>query len=89
MKGGESMVKKKPKLKVYEDDTGAVWVRSPELQKRFSLCRTTIYTLLSEMRKMPKYCQSFLDLSHTLRLVKLADFESFLRERSDKKAWLR
>ena len=85
MKGGESMVKKKPKLKVYEDDTGAVWVRSPELQKRFSLCRTT----LSEMRKMPKYCQSFLDLSHTLRLVKLADFESFLRERSDKKAWLR
>ncbi|WP_370850988.1 hypothetical protein [Megasphaera sp.] len=85
----KTKTKTRPKLKVYEDCTGVVWVRSPELQKRFSLCRTTVYTLLSEMRKMPKYCQSFLDLSHTLRLVKLADFERFLRERSEKKAWLR
>lgn len=79
----------KKKLKIYEDDTGAVWVRSPDLQKRFSLCRTTIYMLLTEMRKIPKYYHSFLDLSYTLRLVKLADFERFLQERSEKKMWLR
>lgn len=85
----KTTAKKRPKLKVYEDCTGVVWVRSPELQKRFSLCRTTVYTLLSEMRKMPKYCQSFLDLSYNLRLVKLADFEHFLQERSEKKMWLR
>ncbi len=83
------MSKKNPKLKIYEDDTGVVWVRNPELQRRFSLCRTTVYILLEEMRNMPKYCQSFLDLSYTLRLVKLVDFEKFLKERSEKKAWLR
>ncbi len=87
MKGGDSM--KNPKFRVYEDNAGAVWVRSPDLQKRFSLCRTTIYMLLTEMRKVPKYCHSFLDLSYNLRLVKLADFEHFLQERSEKKMWLR
>lgn len=76
-------------LKVYEDDVGAVWVRSPELQRRFSLSRTTIYTLLCEMRKIPKFCHSFIDLSQTLRLVKLADFETFIQERSRQKMYLR
>lgn len=80
---------KKIKLKVYEDDAGAVWVRSPELQKRFSICRTTVYNLLNEMRGKPEFSKSFLDLSSTLRLVKLADFEQFLRTRSERKAWLR
>lgn len=80
---------KNTSLKVYKDDVGAVWVRSPELQRRFSLSRTTIYTLLCEMRKIPKFCHSFLDLSHTLRLVKLADFETFIQERSRQKMYLR
>lgn len=83
------MARTKPKLKVYEDCTGAVWVRSPDLQKRFSICRTTVYNLLNEMRKKPEFSKSFLDLSSTLRLVKLADFEQFLRTRSERKAWLR
>lgn len=74
----------KSNVKIATDSTGAEWVQPAGLMKRFSLSRTTVYTLTQEMRKQAKYKRSFLDLSWTLKLVKLDDFCKFLFEKNGK-----
>lgn len=71
-----------PMMKMMIDESGAIWSQPAGLVKRYGIGRTTTYTLLEEMKVIPKYGKSFLDLSHTLKLVKLEDWEAFLQEKS-------
>lgn len=68
-------------MKPYRDGK-AVYKQAVALTKIYDISRSTVARLLDEMRKMPKYKQSFLVLSPTLRLVRLADFDRFLKEKS-------
>ena len=52
------------------DDCGGRWLRPKQLQAKFSITRTTVWKLLSEMRTIPKYKGDFIDYSKTLRLVR-------------------
>ena len=61
------------------DDCGGRWLRPVQLQKKFSLGRTTIYRLLEKMREKPKYKGDFLELSQTLKLVREQAFLEFLK----------
>lgn len=61
------------------DDGGGRWLRPVQLQKKFSLGRTTIYRLLEKMREKPKYKEDFLELSKTLKLVREQAFLEFLK----------
>lgn len=67
---------------VQVDELDAVWLRPCHLVKKYSISRGTIYRLLSEMRTVPKYKASFLDLSEKLHLVRDKDFLNFLQGRS-------
>lgn len=60
------------------------YIRPFQIVKRFSMGRTTVWKYLKEMRGLKQYQDSFLDLGIKLKLVKLADFEEFLRERDYK-----
>lgn len=64
------------------DDFGQQWMRPCHLVKKYGLSRNTIWKLLSEMRAMPKYKKSFLDLSEKLHLVRDKDFLEFLYSQS-------
>lgn len=66
------------------DDCNCEYVQAGSLVKRYGVSRVTIWRLLNEMRAIQKYRNSFLDLSFNLKLVKLKDFQQFLKERSDK-----
>jgi DNA-binding IclR family transcriptional regulator len=59
-------------------DDAAQWVRYGQLAKLFSINRSTVWRWLGKMRDTGRYDSSFLELSPTLKLVKLADFEAFL-----------
>lgn len=76
-------------FKAYVDKSGAEWVQMAGLQKKFSICRATVRKLLQEMRTLPKYSSSYLDLGYNLKLIKIKDFERFLHERSERKDYLR
>lgn len=80
---------RKVAFKVFVDTNGVKWARPIDLKGMFSIGRSTIYALLKEMGSIAKYRKSFLDLGHRLKLVKVADFENFLYERSRKKMYLR
>lgn len=72
-------------LKIGIDSHGVEWVQPSGIVKRYSLSRTTVYELLLEMRAHKAYKNSFRDLSHTLKLVKLSDWDRFLQEKSEKR----
>lgn len=76
-------------MRDHKDKHGALWVQPARLVKLFSIGRTTVWKLTKEMQSIPKYRDSFLDLGWQLKLVKLVDFEQFLKERSRNKAYLR
>lgn len=63
---------------VQVDDFGQQWMRPCHLIKKYGLSRPTIWRLLSEMKTVPKYKNSFLDLSEKLHLVRDKDFLEFL-----------
>jgi hypothetical protein len=67
---------------VQVDDFDQQWMRPCHLIKKYGLSRKTIWKLLSEMRTVPKYKNSFLDLSEKLHLVRDRDFLQFLQSRS-------
>ncbi|MDD6860884.1 MAG: hypothetical protein SO380_05145 [Megasphaera elsdenii] len=70
-------------LKVVRVDSfGREWLRPRQLEEKYGLGRVTIWRLLSEMRTVPKYKNSFLDLSEKLHLVRDRDFLQFLQARS-------
>ena len=69
------------------DDCGGRWLRPKQLQEKFSITRTTVWKLLSEMRGKSKYKGDFIDLSKTLRLVRERAFLEFLK--SQDKAYLK
>ncbi len=66
-----------------EDLQKAEYVQPKHIMKIYSLGRTTVWKLLTEMRATPKYKKSFRDLGYHLKLVKRADFERFLQDRSN------
>lgn len=76
-------------IRDHTDKEGALWGQPARLVQLFSIGRTTVWKLTKEMQAIPKYRDSFLDLGYQLKLVKLADFEQFLKERSRSKAYLR
>lgn len=63
---------------VQVDDFGQQWLRPCHLIKKYGLSRKTIWKLLSQMRTVPKYKLSFIDLSEKLHLVRDKDFLDFL-----------
>ncbi len=69
-------------LKEYTADDGKIFIKAGNLGKLFDMGRTTIWRNLNKMRTLPKYKDSFLDLSYGLRLVNVADFKQFLQEES-------
>lgn len=71
------------KRQIVIDELGIKYVQPAHLTEVFSLSRTTIYRLLNKMREKQKYKNSFLNLSWHLKLVKLSDFEQFLREENN------
>lgn len=68
------------KAQTYTNALGDLYVQPKHLTEKFSLGRTTVYRYLREMKKVPKYRKSFLDLSYHKKIVKLADFEKYLQE---------
>lgn len=76
-------------MRDHTDQHGVLWVQPARLVQLFSIGRTTVWRLTKEMQAIPKYRDSFLDLGYQLKLIKLADFEQFLQERSRSKAYLR
>lgn len=69
-------------VSVRVDDYGDVWVQPKQLVKQYSMTRQTVWRLLNGMREKPKYKKSFLDLSHTLKLVRSKDFLEFLQSQN-------
>ena len=69
-------------LRYAVDDANVMYCQPSGLARRFSIGRTTVYNLLQKMRENPNYRNSFLDLNHQLKLVKLEDFERFLQEQN-------
>lgn len=67
-------------LHAYTDPIGVLYVQPKQISKTFSISRTTVHSLLTKMKQVPKYKKSFLDLGFHLKLVKLADFEKYLQE---------
>lgn len=63
------------------DDKGGQWLRPKQIQERFSMGRTTLWRLLTEMKAIPKYNKSVLFLSQTMKLINVADFLEFLKSR--------
>ncbi len=72
---------------VHVDDCGGRWLRPKQLQAKFSITRTTVWKLLSEMRAIPKYKGDFIDYSKTLRLVRERAFLEYFK--SQDKAYLK
>lgn len=69
------------KAQTHTDALGRLFVQPKHLVDRYDMSKTTIYRLLKNMKKVPKYRKSFLDLGYHLKLVKLTDFEKYLIER--------
>lgn len=67
-------------LQTHTDELGALYVQPKHLTISYSMSRTTVYRLLKDMKKIPKYKKSFLDLGFHLKLVKLADFEKYIQD---------
>ena len=67
----------------YKDTDGALYVKAGHLGELFDMGRTTVWRKLNEMRAVPKYKGSFIDISYGLRLVKIADCEQFLKEQNN------
>ena len=67
----------------YKDADGALYVKAGQIGRLFGLGRTTVWRELNKMRTIPKYKGSFIDISYNLRLVKVADFEQFLKEKNN------
>lgn len=68
---------------------GALYVQPARLVQMYSIGRTTVWRLLQEMRAMPEFKDSFLDLGWRLKLVKADDFARFMEQRSQKRMYLR
>ncbi len=66
-----------------EDLQKAEYVQPKHIMKIYSLGRTTVWKLLTQMRTIPKYKKSFRDLGYHLKLVKLEDFKRFLQDKNN------
>lgn len=68
-------------MKVYKQGTEE-YKQPTALMRIYGISRTTVWRLLNEMQAIPKYKKSFLSLSPKLKIVRLADFQAFLEEKS-------
>mgnify|MGYP006874361611 CR=1 FL=1 len=77
MNGGEKM--NIPHKKVLEDaDVKQIWARPCQLCKIWGMGRTTMYNKIEQFRQIAKYKKSYIDVSHTVKLIRIKDFESFM-----------
>ena len=67
---------------VQVDGFGQEWMRPCHLVKKYGLSRGTVWRLMTEMRTVPCYKTSFIDLSSKLHLVRDKDFLHFLQAQS-------
>ena len=63
------------------DENGGRWLRPRQLQEQFSMSRGTLWKLLKKMKEVPRYKNSVLFLSKTMKLVSERDFLEFLQSR--------
>lgn len=59
-----------------------LYVRPCEIVRQYSISRTTVWRLLTEMGKIPKYARSVIVLSPIMKLVNREDFQRFIQERN-------
>ena len=62
------------------DELDQEYMMPMALARKTGLNRVTLYRLLKKMKAIPKYRKSYLELSHNLRLVNVADFKQYLIE---------
>lgn len=67
----------------YKNDDSVAYAKAGKLGEIFGIGRTTVWRKLKQMRTVPKYKDSFINLSSSLKLVKIDDFRQFLMEQSD------
>lgn len=67
-------------LHAFTDPIGVLYVQPKQISKSYSLGRSTVHRILTDMKQVPKYKKSFIDLGYHLKLVKLVDFEKYLHE---------
>lgn len=67
----------------YKTDDSGAYAKAGKLGKIFGIGRTTVWRKLKQMRTIPKYKDSFINLNPSLKLVKIDDFRQFLLEQSD------
>lgn len=61
-----------------------VYVQLKHILKLYDFSRSTLWRLINEMRLIPKYQKSFRDISQQKKLVHLASFEDFLKDKHQK-----
>jgi len=58
------------------------YLRPCDIVKVYSIGRTTVWRIMNEMKKIPKYRKSILNYSPVLTMVNRHDFQEFLEMRS-------
>ncbi|SNV04909.1 Uncharacterised protein [Megamonas hypermegale] len=61
-----------------------VYVQLKHILKLYDISRCTLWRLLNEMRLIPKYQKAFRDVSPQKKLVHLASFEEFIKDKHKK-----
>ena len=61
-----------------------VYVQLKHILKLYDFSRSTLWRLINEMRLIPKYQKAFRDVSPQKKLVHLASFEEFIKDKHKK-----
>lgn len=61
-----------------------VYVQQKHILKLYDFSRPTLWRLVNEMRLIPKYQKAFRDISQQKKLIHLASFENFIKEKHSK-----
>lgn len=64
-----------------DNDLTPTYIRPYQIVKVYSIGRTTVWRLLNEMKKIPKYHKSILMPSRIVTLVNSRDFQEFMETR--------
>lgn len=67
-------------LAIVDQTQRPIYIQPSYIAKNYSMSRGTVHQRLKEMRSIAKYEKSFLQAGERKPLVKLVDFESYLRE---------
>lgn len=72
----------KEEMQIRIDKNGQRYFQPKDICNYYGICRTAAHTLIREFRTNPKYKNSYLALSHNLKLVHIKDFDEFLHTKS-------